>query len=77
MGSLAQFETDVITLPTFWSQDGTNSIEVEITTVNGIQDENLDNNQATSEFVAYDEPNFEYVLTLVLDDYEGNSMSSE
>ena len=75
-GSLGQFETAVITLPTFWSQDGTNSIEVQITTANDIQDENPDNNLAELEFVAFDEPNFEYSLTLVLDDYGSETVWS-
>ena len=68
-GSLAQFETDVVTLPAFTSQGGTNTVEVNVTTPNGVTDENTLNNTTTVEFTSYEGPTYNYTLTLVLDDY--------
>ena len=68
-GSLAQFEVDVITLPTFTSQGGTNTVEVTVTTPNGVTDENALNNTTSTEFTSYEGPTYNFTLTLVLDDY--------
>ena len=68
-GSLDQFETDVLTLPTFTSQGGANVVEVEVITPNGGVDENELNNTSIVEFTSYEGPTYDYTLTLVLDDY--------
>ena len=68
-GSLAPFEVDVITLPTFTSQGGTNTVEVTVTTPNGVTDENALNNTTSTEFTSYEGPTYNFTLTLVLDDY--------
>ena len=68
-GSLEPFETDVVTLPSFTSQGGTNTVEVTVTTPNGVADENALNNTTTVEFTSYEGPTFNYTLTLVLDEF--------
>ena len=68
-GSLAQFDTEVIALPAFTSQGGTNTVEVAVVTPNGVADENALNNTTTVEFTSYEGPTYNYTLTLVLDDY--------
>ena len=68
-GSLAQFETDVVTLPTFWSQGGTNTVEVNVTSPNGNDDDNVLNNTTTVEFSATTGPTTTVHFSLVLDEY--------
>ena len=68
-GSLEQYETDVVTLPPFLSQGGTNTVEVNVITPNGVADDNALNNTTTVEFTSYEGPTYTYTLTLVLDDY--------
>lgn len=68
-GSLEQYETDVVELPAFTSQGGTNTVEVNVITPNGVTDENALNNTTTVEFTSYEGPTYTYTLTLVLDDY--------
>lgn len=68
-GSLEPFETDVVTLPSFTSQGGNNTVEVTVTSPNGVTDENALNNTTTVEFTSYEGPTYNYTLTLVLDDY--------
>ena len=68
-GSLAQFETDVITLPTFWSEGGTNTVEVNVTSPNGNDDDNVLNNTTTAEFSATSGPTTTIHFSLVLDEY--------
>ena len=68
-GSLEQFETDVVELPAFASQGGTNTVEVTVVTPNGVSDDNALNNTTTVEFTSYEGPTYTYTLTLVLDDY--------
>ena len=68
-GSLEQFETDVVELPAFTSQGGTNTVEVTVVTPNGVSDDNALNNTTTVEFTSYEGPTYTYTLTLVLDDY--------
>ena len=68
-GSLEQFETDIVTLPVFTSQAGTNTVEVSLSTPNGLADENALNNTTMVEFTSYEGPTYDYTLTLVLDDY--------
>lgn len=68
-GSLEPFETDVVTLPSFTSQGGNNTVEVTVTSPNGVADENALNNTTTVEFTSYEGPTYNYTLTLVLDDY--------
>ena len=55
-GSLEPFETDVVTLPSFTSQGGTNTVEVTVTTPNGVADENALNNTTTVEFTSTKAP---------------------
>ena len=68
-GSLAQFETDLITLPTFWSQGGTNTVEVNGTSPNGNDDDNVLNNTTMVEFSATSGPTTTIHFSLVLDEY--------
>jgi hypothetical protein len=68
-GNLAQYETEVVTLPPFTSQGGLNDVEVTVITPNGVADENALNNTTSVEFTAYEGPTYNYTLTLVLDDY--------
>lgn len=68
-GSLEPFETDLVTLPSFTSQGGNNTVEVTVTSPNGVADENALNNTTTVEFTSYEGPTYNYTLTLVLDDY--------
>ena len=68
-GSLEPFETDVVILPSFTSQGGNNTVEVTVTSPNGVADENALNNTTTVEFTSYEGPTYNYTLTLVLDDY--------
>ena len=68
-GSLEQYETDVVELPAFASQGGTNTVQVTVITPNGASDDNALNNTTTVEFTSYEGPTYTYTLTLVLDDY--------
>ena len=68
-GSLEPYETDVVELPSFTSQGGTNIVEVTVVTPNGVSDDNALNNTTTVEFTSYEGPTYTYTLTLVLDDW--------
>lgn len=69
VGNLGQFENITVSLPAFLPQGGTNTVEVFVSSPNGLMDENELNNSDVAEFTAYQGPNYNYNLTLVLDDY--------
>ncbi|MDA0940688.1 MAG: trypsin-like peptidase domain-containing protein [Bacteroidetes bacterium] len=68
-GTLEQYETTVVALPAFQSQDGVNTVQVNVTTPNGVADENALNNSAIVEFTSFEGPTNNFRLTLVLDNY--------
>jgi V8-like Glu-specific endopeptidase len=68
-GNLAQYESDGVTLPTLTVVGGTNELVVEVTSPNGMADENGLNNTIVSEIAAFEGPTFDFQLALVLDDY--------
>ena len=68
-GSLAPFQSEVVTLPPFTAESGENSIEVNVITPNGVNDENGINNTSTATFAASQGPTFTYNLELVLDGF--------
>ena len=68
-GSLEQFESVTVELPTFTAQDGENSLIVTITAVNGDTDESAFNNSASGFFMAFTGPTLNWELLLTLDDY--------
>ena len=52
-GSLAQFESETVTLNAFTTEDGVNTVEVTLVTPNGVEDENNANNTAEVEFSSF------------------------
>ena len=68
-GTLEQYETTVVELPAFQSQGGVNTVQVNVTTPNGVADENALNNTTSVEFTSYEGPTYNFTLTLVLDNY--------
>ena len=68
-GSLAPFQSELVTLPPFTPAGGENSIEVNVITPNGVNDKNGLNNATTATFTASEGPTFTYTLELVLDDF--------
>ena len=68
-GSLAQFASTSVALPTMALADGVNALDVALTSANGQTDENAANNIASAEVSAFIGPTFTYSLVLTLDDY--------
>ena len=68
-GSLAQFQSEVVTLPAFSPTSGANNVQVNVITPNGVNDENGLNNTTVVTFTASEGPTYTYSLELVLDDY--------
>lgn len=68
-GNLAQFETDVVSIPTFTPVSGGNEVTVTINNPNGSQDENDLNNNATVEFYTIVGETVSLTLNLTLDAY--------
>ena len=68
-GNLSQYETDVITLPSFTPVGGANTVTVTVSNPNGSADENNYNNQAVVEFSTLTGDSYAFTLALTLDDY--------
>ena len=68
-GSLAPFQSEVVSLPPFTPSSGENNVEVNVITPNGVSDENGLNNATTATFTASEGTTYTYTLELVLDDY--------
>lgn len=68
-GSLAQFESTTIELPSFAGVDGDNEVTATVTNPNGVTDENGVNDAVSVDFVLSLGPTIDYQLFLILDDY--------
>lgn len=68
-GNLSQYETDVITLPSFTPVGGANTVTITVSNPNGSADENSFNNQAVVEFSTLTGDSYAFTLALTLDDY--------
>ena len=68
-GNLNQYETDVISLPSFTPVGGGNTITVTVSNPNGSSDENDFNNQAVAEFTTLVGDAYGFDLQLTLDEY--------
>lgn len=68
-GSLEQYDSETISLPTLTVDEGTNDLLVWVEDPNGVADENAFNDQTTVTFVAFAGPTVEFTMSIVLDDY--------
>ncbi len=68
-GNLSQGESETISLPAFTPEDGTNTIEVSVSSPNGASDENALNNESESEFSTFAGDTYDFSFVLTLDDY--------
>lgn len=68
-GSLEQYESEIISLPTLTVEEGSNALLVWVEDPNGVLDENAFNDQTTVTFVAFAGPTVEFTLSIVLDDF--------
>ncbi len=68
-GSLAQGQSEELTLPFTNLVNGSNTIEVVVTNPNGIADENDVNNSSELTFEAFAGPTYEYSMALLTDDF--------
>lgn len=68
-GTLAQFESETVGLPTLNLQDGNNTLTVTLISPNDENDQNNNNNSASASFTANTGPTLDYTLELLLDDY--------
>jgi hypothetical protein len=75
-GNLSQYETDIISLPPFTAVDGENTLDVAVTSPNGVNDDNTLNDAAEVEFSTFAGETFDFQLALTLDEY-GSEISWE
>ncbi len=68
-GSLEQYESVMVALPSFSSIDGENAVILTITGVNGGTDESTFNNASAGYFTAFSGPTLGWELLIVLDEY--------
>lgn len=68
-GSLAQYESETISIPTFDAVGGENTVTSEVSNPNGISDENELNNESFVTFSSFTGETFDLELAITLDDY--------
>ena len=68
-GNLSQGGTETISLPQFTPVDGGNTIEVEVSNPNGVNDENSLNDETEAEFSTFAGDTYDFSFVLTLDDY--------
>ena len=75
-GSLAQYETVTIAIPSFDAIGGDNVVTAEVSNPNGMADENALNNNSEVVFTSFTGETVDFMLALRLDDY-GSEISWE
>ena len=68
-GSLAQYESEAISIPTFLAIGGENNVTAEVSNPNGIADENILNNNSAVSFSTFSGETLDLTLAITLDDY--------
>jgi hypothetical protein len=68
-GSLAQYESEAISIPTFDAIGGENNVTAEVSNPNGIADENILNNNSAVSFSTFSGETLDLTLAITLDDY--------
>ncbi|PCJ82378.1 MAG: hypothetical protein COA49_02485 [Bacteroidetes bacterium] len=68
-GNLAQYASEAISIPAFNAVGGENTITVEVTSPNGVADDNNLNNSSEVSFTTFSGETFDFQLAITLDDY--------
>jgi lysyl endopeptidase len=68
-GSLSQYESEAVSIPSFEAIGGENSVTAEVSNPNGVADENSLNNDTEVTFTTFSGETFDFTLAITLDDY--------
>ena len=68
-GSLAQYESETLSIPTFEAIGGDNTVTVEVSNPNGFADDNVLNNNSVISFSTFSGETLDLTLAITLDDY--------